>query len=107
MNDPEPQPLTPEPEPEPDPGAPGPAEAAGTTDAEPSRTYEGAVARLEEIIAALDSGRAGLRETLGLVREGKVLVEYCKGELDAVSGELEKLDLDALVEQLEAAGNGE
>jgi exodeoxyribonuclease VII small subunit len=94
MNEPEPQPLTPE------PGTLGEA-------ADGPRTYEGAVARLEEIIATLDSGRAGLRETLGLVREGKELVEYCKGELDAVSGELEKLDLDALVEQLEAAGNGE
>jgi hypothetical protein len=38
------------------------------------------------------------------VREGKGLVEFCKVELDAVSGELEKLDLDKLVEQLEAAG---
>ncbi|MBK5116285.1 MAG: exodeoxyribonuclease VII small subunit, partial [Thermoleophilia bacterium] len=65
---------------------------------------EAAVARLEEIIARLDSGKAELRETLGLVGEGKGLVEYCKAELDAVSGELEKLDLDKLVEQLEAAG---
>jgi exodeoxyribonuclease VII small subunit len=98
MNEPEPQPLTPEPGLVAEPAAPA---------ADGPRTYEGAVARLEEIIATLDSGRAGLRETLGLVREGKELVEYCKGELDAVSGELEKLDLDALVEQLEAAGNGE
>ena len=97
MNEPEPQPLIPE------PAAAGEAVPAGDS----PQTYEGAVARLEEIIATLDSGRAGLRETLGLVREGKELVEYCKGELDAVSGELEKLDLDALVEQLEAAGNGE
>jgi exodeoxyribonuclease VII small subunit len=70
----------------------------------PERTYEGAIARLDEIIARLDTGKAELRETLGLVREGKELVEYCKGELDAVSGELEKLDLDRLVEQLEASG---
>ena len=100
MDEPEPQPLIPEPA----SGAEAPAAAPA---ADGPRTYEGAVARLEEIIATLDSGRAGLRETLGLVREGKELVEYCKGELDAVSGELEKLDLDALVEQLEAAGNGE
>jgi exodeoxyribonuclease VII small subunit len=68
-------------------------------------SYEAAVERLEQIIAELDSGRAGLRATLALVREGKGLVEYCKAELDAVSGELEKLDLDALVAQLETASS--
>jgi len=71
------------------------------------QTYEAAIARLDEIIARLDSGQAELRETLGLVREGKTLVEFCKGELDAVSGELEKLDLDKLVEQLESSGPAE
>ena len=67
------------------------------------KSYEGAVERLEEIILRLDSGKAELRETLDLCREGKSLVEYCKGELDAVSGELQELDLDELVERLEVA----
>lgn len=66
-------------------------------------SYEAAVDRLEQIILRLDSGKAELRETLELCREGKLLVEYCKGELDAVSGELERLDLDALVSKLDAA----
>ena len=66
-------------------------------------SYEAAVERLEEIILRLDSGKAELRETLDLCREGKGLVEYCKGELDAVSGELRELDLDELVETLDAA----
>jgi len=69
-------------------------------------SYEAAVERLEQIILRLDSGKAELRETLELCREGKGLVEYCKGELDAVSGELERLDLDDLVRKLEA-GAGE
>ena len=69
-------------------------------------SYESAVERLEEIILRLDSGKAELRETLELCREGKTLVEYCKGELDAVSGELQRLDLDDLVRKLEA-GAGE
>ncbi len=78
--------------------------AAGTGEApSPPESYEAAVERLEGIIARLDSGRAELRETLELCREGKVLVEYCKGELDAVSGELQRLDLDDLVRKLEAA----
>jgi exodeoxyribonuclease VII small subunit len=67
------------------------------------RTYESAVARVEAIIRRLDSGDAGLRETLDLVREGRELVEYCAAELDAVSQGLEELQLDALVARLETA----
>jgi exodeoxyribonuclease VII small subunit len=67
------------------------------------RTYESAVARIEAIIRRLDSGDAGLRETLALVKEGRELVEYCAGELDAVSQGLEELRLDDLVERLEGA----
>ncbi len=67
----------------------------------PADTYETAVARLEAIIARLDSGDAELRETLALCTEAKRLIEFCKSELDAVSGELAELDLDALVASLE------
>jgi exodeoxyribonuclease VII small subunit len=66
------------------------------------RTYESATARLEEIIRRLDSGDAGLRETLDLVKEGRTLVEFCAGELDAVGRGLEELRLDELVARLEA-----
>lgn len=64
-------------------------------------TYESALARIEEIIRRLDSGEAGLRETLDLVREGRTLVEYCAGELEAVSHGLEELRLEELVARLE------
>jgi exodeoxyribonuclease VII small subunit len=70
------------------------------------RTYEAAVARIEEIIRKLDSGEAGLRETLELVREGRDLVEFCAAELDAVSRGLEELRLEELVARLEQAGGG-
>jgi exodeoxyribonuclease VII small subunit len=66
-------------------------------------TYETATARLEEVIRRLDSGEAGLRETLDLCREGRSLIEYCAGELDAVGRGLEELHLDDLVARLEAA----
>jgi exodeoxyribonuclease VII small subunit len=65
------------------------------------RTYESAVARLEAIIRRLDSGEAGLRETLELIREGRELIEYCAGELDAVTQGLEELRLEELVARLE------
>ncbi len=68
------------------------------------RTYESAVRRVEEIIRRLDSGEAGLRETLELVKEGRDLVEYCAGELEAVGKGLEELRLDELVARLETGG---
>jgi exodeoxyribonuclease VII small subunit len=73
---------------------------------EPVHTYESAANRLEEIIRRLDSGEAGLRETLDLVREGRGLVEFCAGELDAVGRGLEELRLDELVARLETAKPG-
>lgn len=66
------------------------------------QSYETATARLEEIIKRLDSGDAGLRETLDLVKEGRTLVDYCAGELAAVGKGLEELRLDELVARLEA-----
>ena len=77
-------------EPEPAPAPPAPL------------TYEAATARLEEIIKRLDSGEAGLRETLELCREGRTLVELCAAELDAVGQGLEELQLGELVARLEA-----
>jgi exodeoxyribonuclease VII small subunit len=70
------------------------------------QSYEVASARVEEIVRRLDSGQAGLRETLELVREGRSLIEFCAGELDAVSGDLEELRLDELVARLENEHGG-
>lgn len=67
-------------------------------------TYERAVARLEAIIARLDSGEAELRETLALCTEAKDLILFCKGELEEVSGALRELELDQLVADLEQPG---
>jgi exodeoxyribonuclease VII small subunit len=82
-------------------------EALGAAAAEPAigagaATYETAVERLEEIIRRLDSGQAGLRETLELCKEGKGLIEFAAGELDAVGQGLQELRLDDLIARLEA-----
>ncbi|HEU5251770.1 MAG TPA: exodeoxyribonuclease VII small subunit [Solirubrobacterales bacterium] len=66
-------------------------------------SYEAAVERLEEIIDRLDSGQAGLRETLDLCKEGKELVNYCAGELDEVGEGLKELRLDDLAARLEVS----
>jgi exodeoxyribonuclease VII small subunit len=70
------------------------------------QTYESAAARVEAIIRRLDSGEASLGETLELVKEGKALIEYCAGELQAVGGALEELRLDELVARLEGEAAG-
>jgi exodeoxyribonuclease VII small subunit len=79
-----------------------PPSLSGTAMTEISLTYETACARIEEIIRRLDSGEAGLRETLELCQEGRRLVEFCAAELEAVGQGLEELKLDELVERLEA-----
>lgn len=79
-------------------------ESAITPPAAP--TYEAACARIEDIIRRLDSGHAGLRETLELCQEGRWLVEFCAAELEAVGQGLEELRLDELVARLESGRTG-
>jgi exodeoxyribonuclease VII small subunit len=68
---------------------------------ETTMTYESAAERLEAIIARLDSGQAELRETLELCREGRELIDFAAGELEAVGKGLEELRLDDLIARLE------
>jgi exodeoxyribonuclease VII small subunit len=83
-----------------DPSDPAPSLFASPM-TESTLSYETANARIEEIIRRLDSGDAGLRETLELCQEGRRLVEFCAGELEAVGRGLEELKLDELVARLE------
>jgi len=78
------------------------ASAMAESASERPESYEAAVERLEQIIDRLDSGQAGLRETLELCREGRELVTYCSGELDAVGEGLKELKLDDLAARLES-----
>ena len=43
--------------------------------------FEGAVARLQEIVTALENGRLELSKAIELYKEGKVLSEKCGGIL--------------------------
>ncbi len=79
-----------------------PPEPEGEELSASARTYESSCGRIEAIIRRLDSGDAGLRETLDLCREGRELVEFCAAELEAVGAGLEELRLDELVARLEA-----
>ena len=81
-------------------------ETPGADACSATSTYETASGRLDEIVRRLDSGEAGLRETLELCQEGRRLVEFCAGELDAVGRGLEELRLEDLVARLEAGRTG-
>ena len=45
-------------------------------------SFEEALARLEEIVGEMDSGKAELDKLLELFEEGTTLVRKCKKELD-------------------------
>ncbi|HEV3229240.1 MAG TPA: exodeoxyribonuclease VII small subunit [Solirubrobacteraceae bacterium] len=77
--------------------------ATGATDVTEQPTYETATTRIEEIIRRLDSGEAGLRETLDLCSEGRSLIEFCAGELETVGQGLQELRLEELVARLETS----
>ncbi len=49
---------------------------------EKKMTFETALARLEEIVRAMESGSAKLDESLALFEEGVGLVKFCTDELD-------------------------
>lgn len=46
-------------------------------------TFEAALARLEEIVHALESGGAPLEQSLSLFEEGVGLVKHCNGMLES------------------------
>lgn len=56
-----------------------------------NKTFEEAVKRLDEIVAALDSGEAGLEPSLKLFSEGAELIAFCSGKLDEARLTIDKL----------------
>ena len=54
-------------------------------------TFEQAIARLEEIVEALDSGELPLHDSLLLFEEGVQLARWCSKQLTDAQGRLEVL----------------
>ncbi len=57
-------------------------------------TFEAAIARLEEIVRALESGSAPLDESLGLFEEGVALVKLCNARLDSAEQKVRMLTVN-------------
>ena len=53
--------------------------------------YSEAVARLEEIMAKVQSGRTDIDELAGLLKEAQELVRFCRGKLYKVDEEVKAL----------------
>ena len=56
---------------------------------EPS--FEEARKELEQIVARLESGQAGLEDALALWERGEELYRVCVGKLEAAQGKIEEL----------------
>ncbi len=54
-------------------------------------TFEQAMARLEEIVTALEKGDAPLEEALSLFEEGTALMKQCSQALDKAEQKVAKL----------------
>jgi len=63
--------------------------------AETEPKFEERLARLEEIVAKLESGEAGLDESMTLYAEGAELVKACRKTLAEAEKKITKLTTDA------------
>lgn len=62
----------------------------GADTAQP-RSFEQALARLEEIANALDRSEVPLADALAMCAEAATLTRYCRAQLSDAEGKLEKL----------------
>ncbi|MBQ8578414.1 MAG: exodeoxyribonuclease VII small subunit [Clostridia bacterium] len=70
------------------------AEKKKTAKKEP-KTFEAAIARLGEIVTALEDGTAPLDASLALYEEGVSLVRFCNEKLDAAEMQIKVLTRSA------------
>ena len=70
--------------------------------AENKMTFESALARLEEIVRAMESGSAALDSSLSLFEEGIGLVKFCTKALDTAEQKVKILQKDENGEMAEA-----
>lgn len=64
-------------------------------------TFEGASARLEQIVKMLEQGNSSLEESLQLYEEGVMLVRFCNDSLDNAEKKIRMLVSDSNGEMTE------
>lgn len=55
------------------------------------KDFESAMARLEEIVASLESGELTLEQSLALYSEGVAIADICNNKLAEAEGQIAKL----------------
>ncbi|ADW18549.1 Exodeoxyribonuclease VII small subunit [Desulfobulbus propionicus DSM 2032] len=55
------------------------------------KTFENALARLEQITDELEAGDLSLEKSLEKFNEGMALVQFCSGKIDEAKGQVELL----------------
>ena len=68
----------------------------------PPKKFEDAFERLSEIVDLLETGEAGLEESLELYAEGMTLVQLCGQKLSEAEEKIEKLKDEAVLPDVDA-----
>jgi exodeoxyribonuclease VII small subunit len=61
----------------------------------PPKNFEDALAELEQILSAIESGQVGLEESLVKYERGTFLIQHCRGVLNTAEKQIELLTTSA------------
>ena len=65
---------------------------------EQQQSYETALARLEQVIAQLDSGELPLESSIELFQDGLEMIKICQAKLNDAEGKIRQLTSSGFVE---------
>lgn len=71
----------------------------------PPASYEAAIAELETLAQAMESGRLPLAEMLSSYRRGSFLLQHCSQQLDAVEQQIQLIEGNQL-KPIDPLGDG-
>lgn len=69
--------------------------SVAAADSETNESFETALSRLEQIVAALEKGELSLEESLKLYEEGISRARFCQERLESAESRIEVLSQDA------------
>ena len=69
--------------------------AKKTTNQAPPKTFEEALAELEQILTDIEGGEVGLEESLEKYERGNFLIQQCRGVLNSAEQQIELLSKSA------------
>ncbi len=57
----------------------------------PPKTFEEALAELEQILGDIEGGKVGFEQSLERYERGQFLIEHCRGVLDSAEKQIEQI----------------